>query len=198
MKFLRGEAGEAVAEVVADLSSENAQGSGTGAVASFLAMFQNVGEEIEVGLHGESLRKGERVFKRKGLILCPGTTPVLFFLPVAAFFFDIAGPGADSGAAMAAAFSRVRFVGRGIPIVPWFRDGGKLLPGEKTVDFAGRSRCTLILIPVDETAETQDEVLLILTSAAGSANELLDEVFFEDAQGMRRSSASCLSVSASR
>lgn len=104
MKFLRGEAGEAVAEVVADLSSENAQGSGTGAVASFLAMFQNVGEEIEVGLHGESLRKGERVFKRKGLILCPGTTPVLFFLPVAAFFFDIAGPGADSGAAMAAAF----------------------------------------------------------------------------------------------
>jgi hypothetical protein len=64
VKFFGGEARKPVAEVVADLSSEDAERPGSGAVPSFLSIFQNIGEEVEVGLHAKSLRKGVRVFKR--------------------------------------------------------------------------------------------------------------------------------------
>ena len=51
MKFFCGKAGESFAEVIAGLSTEDTAGSCPGAVASFLAIFENICEEIEVSLH---------------------------------------------------------------------------------------------------------------------------------------------------
>ena len=51
VEFLSSDAGETFPEVVAGLSAKDAQGSGSGAVASFFAIFKDVCEEIEVSLH---------------------------------------------------------------------------------------------------------------------------------------------------
>ena len=51
MQLLRGQHRKAPAEVEPHLVAENAQRAGTGAVVLAVTMFENMSDEIEVGLH---------------------------------------------------------------------------------------------------------------------------------------------------
>ena len=55
VEFFRGQAGETLAEVIARLPAEDRERAGAGAVAALLAVFEDVGEEVVVGFHGETL-----------------------------------------------------------------------------------------------------------------------------------------------
>ena len=52
VEFLGGEAGESLAEVVADLAAEDREGAGAGAVGALFAVVEDVVEEVEVLAHG--------------------------------------------------------------------------------------------------------------------------------------------------
>ena len=55
VEFFRGETGETFAQIKARLSAEDRERAGAGAVAALLAVFEDVGEEVVVGFHGETL-----------------------------------------------------------------------------------------------------------------------------------------------
>ena len=52
MQLLGGQAGEAFAEVIARLTTKNTESTGAGSVSTLFAILENVGEKVEVSLHG--------------------------------------------------------------------------------------------------------------------------------------------------
>jgi hypothetical protein len=52
VEFLGGQAGKALAQVVARLAAEDRKRAGAGAVRAVFAVFQNIPHQVEVGFHG--------------------------------------------------------------------------------------------------------------------------------------------------
>ena len=80
---------EALSQVLAGLPSKNAERSGSGSVSPFFAVFENVGEKIEVGLHREKMGYPSQVANEENRNFNRGT-----MASVDPLFFDRAGASA--------------------------------------------------------------------------------------------------------
>lgn len=130
VELFGGEAGEAFPEIVTGLPTKDAQRPGAGAVTSFLAVFENVGEEIEVSLHGGFLVVEGDDATPFALVVGPGAPSIDFFLTMLALLLHIAGAGADSLAAIPPArlFAGL-FAGHALFGLPLFETLAEFLAG---------------------------------------------------------------------
>ena len=70
MQLLRGQEGEALLQVVANLTAEDRSGAGSGAVAFLGAVLQDVGQELKILLHGKFLSNADTESIRPGASGC--------------------------------------------------------------------------------------------------------------------------------
>lgn len=182
MELLRRDTGESLAEIVAGLTPEDAESAGAGAITPFLAVLQNVGQKVEVGLHGEYLVE-EREESSFESVICARAFAILFLLAVAALFLDVAGAGSHSLTAVpAAGFLSDLLAGKASCGISFFEAVAEFLTGEVAVHLPGA-------LALDLELELRWRVLQenagggfidFLATASGSADELFHEIFLED------------------